>query len=56
MASIPGGMAIGCYDMGMYFDNGLAPSSGSKTTRRIAVCYLGGRDLCWLRTSSFLLG
>lgn len=25
MASIPGGMALGCCYMGMYFDNGLAP-------------------------------
>jgi len=25
MASIPGGMAVGCYDLGTYFDNGLAP-------------------------------
>jgi hypothetical protein len=31
MASIPGDMAIGCYYMGMYFDNGLAPSSGSSS-------------------------
>ena len=31
MASIPGGMAIGCYYMGMYVDNGLAPCAGSSS-------------------------